>query len=212
MDGQAAHSSLTPRPSLPPPTVPRFVRVFFCRQRPGGCHAEALGAASTAAGFVPLGAASDPVVMSSRANRQEARRAGFKKAIDGDEARRKREDHQVEIRKAKREENLMKKRRETTPALGAESGDGSLPETTIDASGRATDADLSRLAVMVAGIQSDNSTKQMEFTLEFRKLLSIGTCGRGVCVCVGYWGRGLQLRGWPGRVPLWLAVDQDMAR
>ncbi|OSX69848.1 hypothetical protein BU14_1073s0005 [Porphyra umbilicalis] len=67
----------------------------------------------------------------------------------------------------------MKKRRETTPALGAESGDGSLPETTIDASGRATDADLSRLAVMVAGIQSDNSTKQMEFTLEFRKLLSI---------------------------------------
>ncbi|OSX70689.1 hypothetical protein BU14_0690s0003 [Porphyra umbilicalis] len=111
--------------------------------------------------------------MSSRANRQEARRAGFKKAIDGDEARRKREDHQVEIRKAKREENLMKKRRETTPALGAESGDGSLPETTIDASGRATDADLSRLAVMVAGIQSDNSTKQMEFTLEFRKLLSI---------------------------------------
>ena len=135
--------------------------------------------------------------MSSRANRQEARRAGFKKAIDGDEARRKREDHQVEIRKAKREENLMKKRRETTPALGAEPGDGSLPETTIDALGRATDADLSRLSVMVAGIQSGNPTEQMGFTLEFRKLLSIGTCGRGVCVCVGWWGRGLQLKCWP---------------
>lgn len=40
--------------------------------------------------------------MSSRLSKQEARRAGFKKAIDGDEARRKREDHQVEIRKAKR--------------------------------------------------------------------------------------------------------------
>lgn len=44
--------------------------------------------------------------MSSRLSKQEVRRAGFKKAIDGDEARRKREDHQVEIRKAKREENL----------------------------------------------------------------------------------------------------------
>ncbi|KAK1869548.1 hypothetical protein I4F81_012023 [Pyropia yezoensis] len=123
--------------------------------------------------------------MSSRLNKQEARRAGFKKAIDGDEARRKREDHQVEIRKAKREENLMKKRREAggasaaaaaaagaAGAVGAAVGDA--PDSLIDSNVRGTDpAVLERLPEMVQGVMSANGTEQMQYTLEFRKLLSI---------------------------------------
>eukprot|EP00184_Porphyridium_aerugineum_P004662 CAMPEP_0184697814 /NCGR_PEP_ID=MMETSP0313-20130426/4643_1 /TAXON_ID=2792 /ORGANISM="Porphyridium aerugineum, Strain SAG 1380-2" /LENGTH=590 /DNA_ID=CAMNT_0027156651 /DNA_START=161 /DNA_END=1933 /DNA_ORIENTATION=+ len=45
-------------------------------------------------------------------SRQDLRKKGFKKAIDPEEARRKREDQSVNIRKVKTYENLMKKRRE----------------------------------------------------------------------------------------------------
>lgn len=51
--------------------------------------------------------------MSLRPNaRTEARKKSYKLAVDTDEARRKREDNMVEIRKNKREESLLKKRRE----------------------------------------------------------------------------------------------------
>jgi importin subunit alpha-1 len=44
--------------------------------------------------------------------RVDVRKKGYKLAVDADEARRKREDQMVEIRKNKREESLLKKRRE----------------------------------------------------------------------------------------------------
>ena len=44
-------------------------------------------------------------------SRTEARKKGFKKAIDADEARRKREEGMIQIRKDKREEAMLKKRR-----------------------------------------------------------------------------------------------------
>ncbi|KAJ8909079.1 hypothetical protein NDN08_005776 [Rhodosorus marinus] len=47
--------------------------------------------------------------MASRA-REEARRKGYKQSIDPDEARRKREEYAVEVRKSKREERIMKRR------------------------------------------------------------------------------------------------------
>lgn len=51
--------------------------------------------------------------MSLRPNeRTEVRRNRYKVAVDAEEGRRRREDHMVEIRKNKREENLLKKRRE----------------------------------------------------------------------------------------------------
>ena len=40
----------------------------------------------------------------------ERRKKGFKKTIDADDARRKREDNIIELRKAKRDESLQKKR------------------------------------------------------------------------------------------------------
>jgi hypothetical protein len=44
--------------------------------------------------------------------RVEVRKKGYKLAVDADEARRKREEGMVEIRKSKREDSLLKKRRE----------------------------------------------------------------------------------------------------
>ena len=44
-------------------------------------------------------------------SRTEARKKGFKKATDADEARRKREEGMIQIRKDKREEAVQKKRR-----------------------------------------------------------------------------------------------------
>lgn len=49
--------------------------------------------------------------------RTEARKKSYKVGVDADEARRRREDTMVEIRKNKREDNLLKKRREGFPIL-----------------------------------------------------------------------------------------------
>lgn len=43
------------------------------------------------------------------------RRSGYKAVVDGVGGRRRREEDMVEIRKAKREESLLKKRREALP-------------------------------------------------------------------------------------------------
>lgn len=51
--------------------------------------------------------------MSLRPNaRTEVRRNRYKVTVDSDGARRRREDNMVEIRKSKREESLLKKRRQ----------------------------------------------------------------------------------------------------
>ncbi|CAA2993625.1 importin subunit alpha-like [Olea europaea subsp. europaea] len=51
--------------------------------------------------------------MSLRPNaRTEVRRSKYKVAVDAEEGRRRREDNMVEIRKNRREEGLLKKRRE----------------------------------------------------------------------------------------------------
>eukprot|EP00183_Erythrolobus_madagascarensis_P001714 CAMPEP_0185848334 /NCGR_PEP_ID=MMETSP1354-20130828/3259_1 /TAXON_ID=708628 /ORGANISM="Erythrolobus madagascarensis, Strain CCMP3276" /LENGTH=566 /DNA_ID=CAMNT_0028548723 /DNA_START=8 /DNA_END=1708 /DNA_ORIENTATION=+ len=57
-------------------------------------------------------------------SRQEARRRGYKKGLDVDEARRKREDQSVSIRKVKREETIMKKRRDQFASAFAGSSSG----------------------------------------------------------------------------------------
>lgn len=51
--------------------------------------------------------------MSLRPNsRTESRKKSYKSGVDADDARRRREDNLVEIRKNKREDSLLKKRRE----------------------------------------------------------------------------------------------------
>ncbi|CAH2072023.1 unnamed protein product [Thlaspi arvense] len=99
----------------------------------------------------------------------EVRRNRYKVSVDAEEGRRRREDHMVEIRKNKREENLQKKRREgisASPAFGSDSA-----ETGHDLS--STNNLMKSLPDMVAGIWSEDSKSQVEATNLLRKLLSI---------------------------------------
>lgn len=120
--------------------------------------------------------------MSERVTKQDIRKGRYKKTIDREEARRQREDNQVGIRKAKREENLMKKRREKMgggTSFGADPDYVSVEQSLTDSnnmsvSGRTPDASLyARLPEMVQGVFSSNIADQVRYTLEFRRLLSI---------------------------------------
>ncbi|CAN0888649.1 Importin subunit alpha-2 [Linum grandiflorum] len=102
--------------------------------------------------------------MSLRPNsRTEIRRNRYKVAVDADEGRRRREDNMVEIRKNKREEGLMKKRREGLQAQ-------QLPGAAIPAT---MEKKLESLPSLVAGVWSDDGNLQLDATTQFRKLLSI---------------------------------------
>lgn len=95
--------------------------------------------------------------------RTEVRRNRYKVAVDADEGRRRREDNMVEIRKNKREESLLKKRRE-----------GLQPQQFQTISNAAAfEKKLESLPAMVAGIWTDDGSIQLEATTHFRKLLSI---------------------------------------
>ncbi|KAG6531970.1 hypothetical protein ZIOFF_005807 [Zingiber officinale] len=98
--------------------------------------------------------------------RAEVRRNKYKVAVDAEEGRRRREDNMVEIRKNRREESLLKKRREgmlTQP----------LPQTVHTS---AVEKKLESLPAMVGGVYSDDSSMQLEAVTQFRKLLSIERC------------------------------------
>ncbi|CAL5345765.1 unnamed protein product [Camellia sinensis] len=98
--------------------------------------------------------------MSLRPNsRTEVRKKFYKTGVDGDEARRWREDNLVEIRKNKREDNLLKKRREGLLLQSQQLSDG------IDG--------LESIPLMVQGVWSEDRAAQIEATTQFRKLLSI---------------------------------------
>ncbi|KAJ6719949.1 IMPORTIN SUBUNIT ALPHA [Salix purpurea] len=96
--------------------------------------------------------------------RTEVRRNRYKVAVDADEGRRRREDNMVEIRKNKREESLLKKRREGLQAQ-------QFPAAPLSTSNVVKK--LESLPSMVAGVWSDDGNLQLEATTQFRKLLSI---------------------------------------
>ncbi|KAK4492615.1 hypothetical protein RD792_003433 [Penstemon davidsonii] len=93
----------------------------------------------------------------------EARRNRYKVAVDADEGRRRREDNMVEIRKNKREESLLKKRREGLQAQQFQ------PTSNVPQ----LDKKLETLPAMVASLWSNDGGLQLEATTQFRKLLSI---------------------------------------
>ncbi|XP_058077577.1 importin subunit alpha-4 isoform X2 [Magnolia sinica] len=99
-------------------------------------------------------------------SRTEVRKKSYKTGVDGDEARRRREDNLVEIRKSKREDNLLKKRREAL--LQSQQ---SLEPSSQAPSG--VEKKLESLPGMVQGVWSDNPALQLDATTQFRKLLSI---------------------------------------
>ncbi|XP_056165373.1 importin subunit alpha-4-like isoform X2 [Syzygium oleosum] len=91
-----------------------------------------------------------------------ARKNGYKKAVSGDEARSKREEKLVQIRKSKRLDSLKKRR------------NGSL---LIDnAHLHHLQPKLEHLSLMVQAVLSSDSIRQLEATTQFRKLLSTDQC------------------------------------
>ncbi|KAF2590399.1 hypothetical protein F2Q70_00039512, partial [Brassica cretica] len=107
--------------------------------------------------------------MSLRPNaRTEVRRNRYKVAVDAEEGRRRREDNMVEIRKTKREESLLKKRRE-----GLQSTQQPQFAPSSVASATSVEKKLESLPSMVGGVWSEDRNLQFEATTQFRKLLSI---------------------------------------
>ena len=114
--------------------------------------------------------------------KQGQRKKGFKKGIDADESRRKREETTIRIRKNKKEERLQKRRQggggggaagAGSPQAFAGGGGGGSPTADTSNLDPTLAAKLERLPQMVAGVMSDDANAQLEATTHFRKLLSI---------------------------------------
>ncbi|CAN8073915.1 unnamed protein product [Agarophyton chilense] len=112
--------------------------------------------------------------MSDRVTKQDLRKGRFKKAIDRDEARRQREDNLVGIRKSKREESLMKKRRERMSVNSTFATPADVDsQSTTDSNAPLALQYAQRLPAMVAGVYSEDPNQQVQATLDFRRVLSI---------------------------------------
>lgn len=118
------------------------------------------------------------------------RKKGFKKAIDVDEGRRRREETTLQIRKTKKDVRLAKRRQmpsaggmDLTPAgLAAASmlaAGGQAPGgytgngMDFSASSSAANSKLENLPQMIQGVMGDDPVVQTESTTQFRRLLSI---------------------------------------
>ncbi|XP_047340736.1 importin subunit alpha-4-like [Impatiens glandulifera] len=105
--------------------------------------------------------------MSLRPNsRTEVRKKSYKVGVDADEARRRREDNLVEIRKNKREDSLLKKRRDGFLLQSQQQSDAAQTPAAIEKR-------LESIPLMVQGVWSEDPATQIEATTQFRKLLSI---------------------------------------
>ncbi|QDZ23328.1 subunit alpha of importin [Chloropicon primus] len=117
-------------------------------------------------------------------SRAEQRRKSSKKTIDADEARKKREEVSIEIRKSKREEQMQKRRQfqqsmaghgsdVAQPAAGGFSQDMSSSSAQGGQNQSTIKQKLEQLPQMVQGVFTDVPEHQLEATVWFRKLLSI---------------------------------------
>lgn len=103
----------------------------------------------------------------SKERRTGNRKNQFKKGIDGEDARRKREDSTVEIRKSKREEQLSKRRVGIDKNTDIQISESKPPRDP------SIDEKLRALPTLVAGINSQDPNTVIECVTQFRKLLSI---------------------------------------
>ncbi|GAB4855661.1 Importin subunit alpha-4 [Ancistrocladus abbreviatus] len=102
--------------------------------------------------------------------RTEARKKSYKNGVDADEARRRREGNLVEIRKNKRQDSLLKKRREGSVLQSQQQ------EALISDIVQSIEKRLECIPVMAQGVWSEDPAVQLEATTQFRKLLSIERC------------------------------------
>jgi len=103
-------------------------------------------------------------------SKQRDRKSQFKKAIDSDDARRKREDLADQLRKQKREDSISKRRNcglsdPSAPFVAEENQQNQGPRTEA--------ISPERLHSLVLGVNSDDPTVQLESVTHIRKLLSI---------------------------------------
>jgi len=98
-------------------------------------------------------------------NNQEARRQNFKKAIDADQAKQKRQDQKYEFSKSKREESLQKRRNFAT------AGDTQNTESETQSQTQACTSD--QIPQLVQQLFGGDANAQLEATTAFRKMLSM---------------------------------------
>jgi len=95
-------------------------------------------------------------------DKKQEERKNLYKGIDAEEARKKREENTVSIRKAKREESLLKKRNVSAVTDKAKTVDTGAVQQKLD-----------ELPNLVSAVCSNDPVLQLEATTQFRKLLSI---------------------------------------
>jgi hypothetical protein len=103
--------------------------------------------------------------MSGFGDRLNQRQKNFKKGVDADDARRKREDAAVQLRKQTREEALEKKR--------ATDAGAPLPEADGMMGGGATASAYPQIPGLTQMLASEDPNVQFNATQQFRKILSI---------------------------------------
>eukprot|EP00931_Biecheleriopsis_adriatica_P102946 TRINITY_DN7784_c0_g1_i2.p1 TRINITY_DN7784_c0_g1~~TRINITY_DN7784_c0_g1_i2.p1 ORF type:complete len:535 (+),score=141.55 TRINITY_DN7784_c0_g1_i2:56-1660(+) len=112
--------------------------------------------------------------MSGFGDRLSARQKAFKKGVDADDARRKREDAAVQLRKQTREEALQKKRNQnegTAAAMPDAMAMGG--QTGMQTGMPGANAALEQIPALSQQLMSDDPQAQFNSTQQFRKLLSI---------------------------------------
>mmetsp|Transcript_95410 Transcript_95410/g.199619 ORF Transcript_95410/g.199619 Transcript_95410/m.199619 type:complete len:545 (+) Transcript_95410:136-1770(+) len=115
--------------------------------------------------------------MSGFGDRLSQRQKGFKKATDADEARRKREDAAIQLRKQTKEEALLKKRLINDAPPGASVATPfSAPNDVFNPQVEQTQANawvMDEMPRMVAALNSNDPDAVVNATQQFRKLLSL---------------------------------------
>jgi len=113
--------------------------------------------------------------MSGFGERLSQRQKNFKKGVDADDARRKREDAAVQLRKQTRDEALQKKRmvNEAPPGQLPFSDPMGMNPMQTGMPGLAANCALEQIPELNQALMSDDPQAQFNATQQFRKLLSI---------------------------------------
>ncbi|CAE7922112.1 unnamed protein product [Symbiodinium necroappetens] len=112
--------------------------------------------------------------MSGFGERLSQRQKAFKKGVDADDARRKREDAAVQLRKQTRDEALMKKRMvNDIPAAGQTTDPMALAQMGERMATVPSNCAVEQIPALSQALLSDDPQAQFNATQQFRKLLSI---------------------------------------